>query len=136
MSFLFFEIFIFWAISRVKRAKNYPKWKKQLHPTRVISLEQYNICSLFLVHLFKMLSPGYYFTQIKFCVCVFFVFVFHFSEFFIFFFKFLFFMLFGWRGGAGGGKRTKNCPQWQTFCLLDFMSQEPYMIWSWLMVHV
>ena len=120
--FNFFEIFIFWAVSGDKRAKNCPKWKKkQLHRTSAISQEQYNICSLFLVHLYKMISPGYHFTQVKFCVFHFFIF----SKFFNFFFKFLFIRLFGWWWGRR-----------QTFCLLNFMSHKPYMIWPWLMVHM
>ena len=97
------------------------KKKIQLHRTSAISQEQYNICSLFLVHLYKMISPGYHFTQVKFCVFHFFIF----SKFFNFFFKFLFIRLFGWWWGRR-----------QTFCLLNFMSHKPYMIWPWLMVHM
>ena len=113
--FNFFEIFIFWAVSGDKRAKNCPKWKKkQLHRTSAISQEQYNICSLFLVHLYKMISPGYHFTQVKFCVFYFFIF----SKFFNFFFKFLFIRLFGWcwGGGVGGGRGGKLSVSW-TSCL-------------------
>ena len=36
-----------------------------------------------------------------------------------------------------GGKRAKNCPRWlKKFCLLNFIPQELYIIWSWLMVHM
>ena len=33
-------------------------------------------------------------------------------------------------------KRAKNYPRWKKFCLSYFISQEPYIIWSWLMVHM
>ena len=92
--FNFFEIFIFWAVSGDKRAKNCPKWKKkQLHRTSAISQEQYNICSLFLVHLYKIISPGYHFTQVKFFFFSFF------QNFLIFFSNFY---LSGCLGGVGG----------------------------------
>ena len=120
--FFFLKFSFFGLLAGIKELKiAQSEKKKQLHRTSAISQEQYNICSLFLVHLYKMISPGYHFTQVKFCVFHFFIF----SKFFNFFFKFLFIRLFGWWWGRR-----------QTFCLLNFMSHKPYMIWPWLMVHM
>ena len=96
LKFSFFGLLV--GIKGLKIAQS--EEKKQLHRTSAISQEQYNICSLFLVHLYKMISPGYHFTQVKFCVFYFFIF----SKFFNFFFKFLFIRLFGWWWGEGGGE--------------------------------
>ena len=56
MKFSFFGLLA--GIKGLKIAQSEKK-KQQLHRTRAISQEQYNICSLFLVHLCKMISPGY-----------------------------------------------------------------------------
>ena len=62
LKFSFFGLLV--GIKGLKIAQS--EKNKQLHRTRAISQEQYNICSSFLVHLCKMISPGYHFTQVKF----------------------------------------------------------------------
>ena len=96
MKFSFFGLLA--GIKGLKIAQSEKK-KKQLHRTRAISQEQYNICSLFLVHLCKMISPGYHFTQVKFCVFYFFIFQ-NFSNFFS---NFYLSGCLGGGGGSGGG---------------------------------
>ena len=56
--------------------------------------------------------------------------------FFSFFLKFWFFGLLGGGGHGGRSKREKNGPRWQKNSVLHFISQEPYIIWSWFMIHM
>ena len=48
-------------------------------------------------------------------------------RFYFYFYKILIFWVF---------KRVKNGSKWQKLCLLHFISQEPYIIWSWIMVNM
>ena len=41
-----------------------------------------------------------------------------------------------WFFGLLGGKRAKNGPKWEKFCLSHLVSQEPYSIWLSFMVHL
>ena len=63
--FSFFKNFDFLGCLGDKRAKNSPKWKKQLHPLCTISQEQYSIWSWFLGHLRKMMISGSFFHFFK-----------------------------------------------------------------------
>ena len=78
-----------------------------MHPSHVLSQEKYSLWSGFLVHLCKMISPGFFF--------IFDIFIFQ---------------------AVKGVKGQKIAQDDKKLCLLHFMSQEPYILWSWFMVHM
>ena len=92
----------------------YSKGKREKYSTKwkitkiTISQEQYCLWSWFLAHLCKMIiSPGF------------------FSFFDIFTFQAV--------GGVKGQKMTQDDKK---FCLLHFISQEPYIMWLSFMIHL
>ena len=92
-----------------KRAKNSPKWKIKIHPSRAVSQEQCSVLSWFLVHLYIiMISLGVFF---------------HFFKIWIF-----------WTvRGIKGQKTVQND---EKFCRSRSISQELYIIWLWFMVYI
>ena len=96
-----------------KRAKNIPQWKITITSvTCHISGTVYHMIMI-LVHLCKIvISPG----------------VFSF---------FLFQILIFWAVREVKGKRVKNSPKWKwQLNILNAISNEPYSIWSWFLVHL
>ena len=104
--FSFFQNFDFQVISGVIRTKNSTKWQKNC-VLHSISQEPCIIWLLFLVHQFKMIIP---------------------SGVFFIFSKFWFFGL--------GQSKVRKWPKMTKNCLLHLIFQEPYVIWSSLMVHM
>ena len=108
-------ILIFWATrgsggqgGRGKRAKIAQNGKSELHPSRIISYEQYSIWSWFLV-----------------LDCV--------KEWYLQ--AFWFFVLLG--GVGGGGGKGKNSPKWKIrITSVTHLSQEQYSIWSWFLIQL
>ena len=99
---------IFWVVRRGKRAKIAQNKKSELHPSCIVSQEQFSMWSWFLVHLCKRWYPQVFFHFLKVLI----------SQVF--------------RGG-GGGKRAKNGPKFSPSCSI---AQEPYIIWLSFMVHM
>ena len=105
--FHFFEIFIFWAVREVKGQKITHNENQKLHPSPAISQEQYR---------YSLWS----------WVLV------HLCKIMIspgFFFHFWYFIFPAVRG-------QKMAQDDKKFCLLHFVSQELYIIWSWFLVHM
>ena len=104
-----FENLIFWAVRGVKGQKIAQNEKWKLHTSGAISQEQYSLWSWVLVHLCKiMISPGFFFFIFDIFICP----------------------------AVRGVNGQKTVQDDKKFCLLHFISQKPYIIWSWFMVHM
>ena len=111
--FWFFKILIFQFVIGergwgIERVKNDPKWEKHLSVAPYISgiIHLWSSC---IVHVCKtIISPGILFIVTK---------------------RWFLGLLVGWKGK----KWTKNN---RKFCLSCSVFQEPYIIWSWFLVHM
>ena len=104
--FLIVLNFSFFGLLEGKGEKYSPKWKL-LH---ALSQEQYILWSWILPHLCKMMiSPGFFVVV---------------------------FLVFGFSRLLGREKGKKWPRVTKKFCLLHFISQEPYIIWLSFMVHL
>ena len=116
--FPFFPIFSrFWVFGLLRGVKGQKMVQndKKLCLLHSISQEPYIIWLSFIVHIYKMIiSLG-----------VFFIFQ-----------NFDFLGFWSTDNRLGVGKRAKNGPEWQKFCLLHSISQVPYIIWLSFMVQM
>ena len=109
--FSFFQILIFWVVRVVKGHKIAQK-DKNLCLLRLISHEPYIIWPSFVVHKCRLIiSTGGVFL------------LFYFFKIFIF-------------SVVRRVKEQKMTRNDKKLCLLHFISLEPYIIWSWFIVHM
>ena len=107
--YIYIYISIFWAVRGVRGQKIGQNEKCQLQPSNAISQEQYSLWSWF------------WYTCVKWYLQEFFV---------IFLYIFIF-----W--AVRGSKRAKMAQDDKKFCLLHFVSREPYVIWlSFMLLHL